>query len=91
MLPLILAITIIAVLLYIVLGKKKAGNQNVMALIGERYSGKTQLFVRLAGGKPFPSVPSIKNNHTTYKSGSKTYQFIDYCGDNISKDEVLNV
>lgn len=90
MIPLILALVIVLGLLYIVFGKKKSGNQNVLALIGERYSGKTQLFVRIAGGKVFPTVPSIKNNQTTYKLGNKTYQFIDYCGDGISKDEVLN-
>lgn len=90
MIPLILAVVVIIGLLYALLGKKKSGNQNVFALIGERYSGKTQLFVRIAGGKVFPTVPSIKNNQTTYKSGNKTYEFIDYCGDNISKDEVLN-
>jgi len=86
MLPLIIIALVIAGVLYILFGKKKSGNQNVIALIGERYSGKTQLFVKIADGKTFPTVPSIKNNQTTYKFGNKTYQLIDYCGDNISKD-----
>lgn len=31
------------------------------------------------------TVPSIHNNKTTYKIGSKVYDIIDYIGDNISK------
>lgn len=34
MIPLILAIVVIVGLLYVLLGKKKSGNQNVLALIG---------------------------------------------------------
>ena len=92
LLPVIIGLIVLAALLYLFLGKKKSGNQNVIALIGERYSGKTHLFVRLNGGKLFDTVPSIKNNHTSFKmqSSRKTYQMTDFCGDGISKDEILH-
>jgi len=45
-------IAVIAII-YILLTRKKSGTQDVIALIGERYSGKTQLFVKVNGGKCF--------------------------------------
>ncbi len=74
--------------MYLFLGRKKSTGQNAIALIGERYSGKTQLFIGLNGGKQFETVPSISNNHTSFKmpSSRKTYQMSDFCGDGISKD-----
>jgi len=83
---------VIGIVLYVMLTKKKSGNQNIVALIGERYAGKTQLFMRLNGGKLFETVPSIKNNQTSFKmpSSRKNYQIVDYCGDGISKDEILH-
>ncbi len=90
--PIILGIVAVAFILYILRNRKKSGNQNIVALIGERYSGKTQLFMTVNGGKIYETVPSITNNQTSLKmpSSRKSYQFIDYCGDGISKDEILN-
>jgi len=78
-LPILIGLIVIGVVAYILLGKKKSGNQNIIALIGERYSGKTQLFMRLNSGKLFETVPSIKNNHTSYKmpSSRKTYEMVE--------------
>ena len=37
-------------------------------------------------GKKMRTVPSIHNNRTDYKLGSKTYEIVDYIGDTISKE-----
>lgn len=58
-------------------------------LIGERFAGKTQTFISLAGGKRLPTVPSIKKNQTTYKLHEKSYSLIDYNGDNLSREEII--
>ena len=69
---------------------KKQGKGRIrIALIGERNSGKTQLFIKLNGGKKMQTAPSIQNNKTTFEREKKKYEMIDYIGDNISKEEVL--
>lgn len=54
--------------------------------MGERFSGKTQLFISLNQGKKMRTVPSIHNNKTIYTMNNKKYEMIDYIGDNISKE-----
>lgn len=75
---------------YCRLAKTKGKPRNEIALVGERYSGKTQLFISLAEGKKFPSVPSIRNNKTEYSLHGKKLVLIDYHGDGISKEEIIN-
>lgn len=58
-------------------------------IVGERYSGKTQLFISLNEGKKYKTVPSISNNVSKIKIEGKEYRLADYCGDDFSKDEVL--
>jgi septin family protein len=77
-------VLVVFVLVYFRLGKKKGGKK-VIALVGERQSGKTQMFMGLAGGKQLRTVPSIKNNSTTYQVASKPYTLIDFNGDDLSK------
>ena len=69
--------------------KKQSKNRRRIALIGERNSGKTQLFVKLNGGKKMQTAPSIQNNKTTFEREGKKYEMVDYIGDNISKEEIL--
>lgn len=64
---------------------KKKKPKSIIALVGERFSGKTQLFIGLNQGKKMQTVPSIHNNETTFKLNNKPYRMIDYIGDNISK------
>ena len=71
------------------LTKKKKKNRNIIALVGERYAGKTQLFINLGGGKKMATVPSIKKNETELKINEKMYRLVDYNGDNLSKEEVI--
>lgn len=40
-------------------------------------------------GKKLKSVPSIHNNVTTFTLNSRKYEMVDYIGDNISKEDVL--
>lgn len=62
-LPIYLFIAAVIILLFLLLNRKKnTPNQREIALIGERGSGKTQLFISLCGGKAFETVPSISNN-----------------------------
>lgn len=57
--------------------------------MGERFAGKTQLFIALNEGKRFETVPSIRNNCCTKSINKRKYRVTDYCGDNISKEDVL--
>ena len=84
----LVGIVVLLITVYFIFGRKKTGNQNLVALIGERNSGKTQLFIRLNSGKSFETVPSIKNNETSFKipTSKKVYKMVDYCGDDISKE-----
>ena len=87
-----IAICFVAIFLivYMSLLKKKKKPRNIIALVGERYSGKTQLFINLGGGKKMATVPSIRKNETSLKINEKIYELIDYNGDNLSKEEVIN-
>jgi septin family protein len=71
------------------LKKSKSKLRNIITLLGERYSGKTQFFITLIGGKKMRSVPSIHNNKTSFAMNGHRYQMIDYIGDNISKEDAL--
>lgn len=71
------------------LSKSKKKPKNIIALVGERFAGKTQLFITLNEGKKMRTVPSIHNNKTWFKLGNRSYEMTDYIGDNISKEEIL--
>ena len=58
-------------------------------MVGERSSGKTQLFITLNKGKKVKTAPSIRNNKTNYELNGKNYEMVDFIGDNISKEEIL--
>jgi GTPase SAR1 family protein len=70
--------------------RKSKSSKREIALIGERGSGKTQLFIGLCGGKPFETVPSIANNNCEKDFGGNKYSVCDFMGDNLSKEEVLS-
>jgi hypothetical protein len=78
-----LAVIVIAFVLFI--KRKSKPTKREIALIGERGSGKTQLFIGLCSGKSFETVPSITNNTSTLELGNKTYKICDFIGDNLSK------
>lgn len=67
------------------LSKSKKKPKNIIGIVGERFAGKTQLFINLNQGKKMRTVPSIRNNQTTFKLANRNYEMIDYIGDNISK------
>lgn len=71
---------------YLKMAKKNKKLRNEIALIGERYSGKTQLFISMSDGKKYETCPSIKNNSSNYAMNKKNYKLTDYHGDGISKD-----
>lgn len=54
-------------LILLIVKRKKRVDSDSIALIGERFSGKTQLFMRLNSGKAFETAPSIRNNKTEIK------------------------
>lgn len=85
----IVAIVLAIVFLMMKKGKSKSSKSEI-CLVGERGSGKTQLFVSLCNGKSFETVPSISNNISTVEFGRKTYQLCDFIGDNLSKEEIVN-
>jgi GTPase SAR1 family protein len=65
--------------------RKSKNNKKEIGLIGERGSGKTQLFIGLSGGKPFETVPSLVNNTCEIEIGRNKYKLCDFIGDNLSK------
>lgn len=69
--------------------RKPKSNKKEIGIVGERAAGKTQLFIGLAGGKVFESVPSIANNICQFEVGKKQYKLCDFMGDNLSKEEVI--
>ena len=75
--------------LVIILKRKPKNNKKEIGIVGERAAGKTQLFMGLAGGKTFESVPSIANNICQFEVGRKQYKLCDFIGDNLSKEEVI--
>jgi ABC-type phosphate/phosphonate transport system ATPase subunit len=79
----IVAVVMMAVAVKLSKSKKKP--KNIIAIVGERFSGKTQLFININEGKKLRTVPSIHNNKTPFKLGNKNYEMVDYIGDNISK------
>ena len=81
-----LAIVGLFLLAYLKMAGKNKKLRNKIALIGERNSGKTQLFISLNGGKKMKTAPSIHNNKTDYELNGKKYQMVDFIGDNISKE-----
>lgn len=83
-----IAIALALVLIFGVLKftKSKGKLRNKIVIMGERFSGKTQLFISLNQGKKMRTVPSIHNNKTIYTMNNKKYEMIDYIGDNISKE-----
>jgi len=58
----IISVIIMAIVVFLLMKKKSKVNKTEIGLIGERGSGKTQLFIGLCGGKLFETVPSIANN-----------------------------
>lgn len=36
------------------------------------------------------TVPSIKNNNTQFTLAGKKYDLCDYCGDHLSKDDIIS-
>lgn len=66
--------------------KSKRKPRSLIVLVGERFAGKTQLFINLNQGKKLATVPSIHNNETSYSLNGKPLKMIDYIGDNISKE-----
>jgi GTPase SAR1 family protein len=83
----------LVVLLFVLIGilrRKSKPSKKEIALVGERGSGKTQLFIGLCGGKHFETVPSITNNTSTLQVGNKNYAICDFIGDNLSKEEVIS-
>ena len=83
----ILLIVIISFILIKLIKKKKASDRNTIFLVGERNAGKTQLLYSLAKGNKVQTVPSIKNNATTYKLNErKTVELVDVAGSNHTKE-----
>ena len=80
---------VLLVTLFLIFKRKPKSNKKEIAIVGERGAGKTQLFIGLAGGKPFESVPSIANNICKLDVGRKQFQLCDFMGDNLSKEEVI--
>lgn len=87
---LLILLLLIVSMVYLRLRKAKSANRNRIVLVGERNSGKTQLWINLNGGKKTATGPSIHNNKTTWREGNKKYEIVDYIGDNISKDEIVS-
>lgn len=79
-------VCIILMFVAVKLSKSKKKPRNIIAILGERFAGKTQLFITLNEGKKIKTVPSIRNNKTTYRQGNKAFEMVDYIGDNISKE-----
>jgi GTPase SAR1 family protein len=68
----IAGLALLFVIFLIKKGKGKSTKREI-GIVGERLSGKTQLFIGLTGGKPFETVPSITNNNAQLALGRKTY------------------
>lgn len=49
----IITAVLAAIIVFLIMRKKSKVNKTEIGLIGERGSGKTQLFIGLCGGKPF--------------------------------------
>lgn len=49
----IITIVLAAIIIFLLMKKKSKVKKTEIGLIGERGSGKTQLFIGLCGGKPF--------------------------------------
>ena len=79
---LVVSVVLIAILKL----KKKNISKKEIALVGERGSGKTQLFIGLNKGKALESAPSLVNNHSELTIGSNKYKLTDFIGDNVSKE-----
>lgn len=71
---------------YIILFRKKTVSRTRIALVGERFSGKSQLFISLNEGKKMETVPSLNNNNVTRVINGNKYNITDYIGDNLSKE-----
>lgn len=70
--------------------KNSKTSKKEIALIGERNSGKTQLFIGLSGGRSFETVPSISNNSCEIEFGKNKYKIWDFIGDNLSKEVIVH-
>ena len=49
----IITVVLAAIIVFLLMKRKSKVNKTEIGLIGERGSGKTQLFIGLCGGKPF--------------------------------------
>lgn len=78
-------IAIVLILIVFKAFKSKRKPRSLIVLVGERFAGKTQLFINLNQGKKLATVPSIHNNQTSFSLNGKPHKMIDYIGDNISK------
>ena len=82
-------VVLFLILIIIKVKGKKSANKTRIVVVGQRFSGKTQLFITLNQGKRYSSVPSISNNHSQFKLQNKKYDLCDYCGDDLSKDDII--
>lgn len=89
MIYIIAVAAIVIVLLVLKKGKSKSSKREI-GIVGERGSGKTQLFIGLSKGKPLETVPSISNNTSEIEIGNNKYKLCDFIGDNLSKEEVVS-